>query len=203
MTYIQFQNIHLKFNNKVIFQDFSLAINKGDKLLLSGKSGRGKSTLLNLLLGFTNMDSGKIIIKDEAATPKNYFKIRQMFAFVNQDITLRPGNVQAVLDEIASFSGNEFDGHLRSDLLDYFEFGEELIKKDTKDLSGGERQRLGIILAILLDREVFLLDEITSALDKTLKEKTVDYFSKSDKTVIVVSHDITWSENPVFKEVTL
>jgi putative ABC transport system ATP-binding protein len=77
------------------------------------------------------------------------------------------------------------------ELLDFLELPEEILQKKLELLSGGEKQRIAIVIALLLQRKIFLLDEITSALDKNLKQKIMDFFlQKHDATVMLISHDI-------------
>jgi len=201
MSLIDFSKINLRYGGKQIIKDFSLSIDEGEKVLISGKSGSGKSTLLRILLGFSCFDSGELTVRDRLVSPSDYAEIRKLFAYVNQDVTLRPGNVHKVLEEIAKFSGNNYDGSFNKQLAELFEFDLELLDKDTLELSGGERQRLGIILAIMLDRPIFLLDEVTSALDGGLKSKVADFFSTCDKTVLSISHDREWAETNRFRKV--
>lgn len=203
MSLIEFNNISLSFDNRDLFKDFSLTIEESEKVLISGKSGNGKSTLLRILLGFACVDSGDIYINNQLVSPSDFSETRKLFAYVNQDVTLRPGKVSDVLKEISKFSGNSYNGGFNEQLADLFEFDLSLLEKDTEELSGGERQRLGIILAIMLNRPVFLLDEVTSALDKDLKKKVADYFAQSEKTVIVISHDSEWLKSNKFRKVEL
>ncbi|HKK95366.1 MAG TPA: ABC transporter ATP-binding protein [Anaerovoracaceae bacterium] len=203
MKKIEFKNVSLKFGDKKVLNDFNLEINEKDKILISGKSGKGKSTLLKILLGFENIDDGKIMIDGKDLEELNMFEIRQIFAYVNQDITFRIGRIKDILKEISKFSGNDFDGEIDSNLMKCFEFDEKLLDKTIYDLSGGERQRLGLIMAIMLNRPVYLLDEITSALDTELKERVAEYFAKTDNTVIAVSHDDVWMKTGNFRKVVL
>ena len=203
MQKIEFKNVSLKFGDKIVLKDFNLQINEKDKILISGKSGKGKSTLLKILLGFENIDDGQIIIDGKDLEDLNMFETRQLFSYVNQDITFRFGKIKDILKEISKFSGNSFDGSIDDELMKYFEFEENLLEKTIDDLSGGERQRLGLIVAIILDRPVYLLDEITSALDAELKEKVAVYFANVDKTVIAVSHDDVWANTEKFRKVVL
>ena len=201
MNFIEFADVSLNFGDNEILKNFSLLINEGEKVLISGKSGKGKSTLLRLLLGFENFDSGDIYIKENSITSSDFYETRKLFAYVNQDVTLRPGKVRDVLLEISKFSGNNYDGELNKELSNRFEFDLKLLDKDTEELSGGERQRLGIMLAIMLERPIFLLDEVTSSLDENLKKKVVEYFNTSDKTVIAISHDNVWVNSGEFRKV--
>ncbi len=201
MSAVELSMINLSFDGKGVFKDFSLKIEEGEKVLISGKSGNGKSTLIRIILGFQNFNSGKIFIQDKLVQPQDFRKTRNLFSYVNQDVTLRPGNVRNVLSEIAEFSGNDYNAEFDEELSDYFEFDMNLLDKKTEELSGGERQRLGIILAIMLNRPIFVLDEVTSALDEELKQKVVNYFTNSDKTVIAVSHDSEWFQRGKFRKV--
>jgi len=203
MSLIQLSDININFNNKEVLKDFSLSINEGEKILITGKSGKGKSTLLRILLGFVKSDGGDFYYKGELITSSGYSDIRKEIAYVNQDVTLRPGKVKDVLEEIATFSGNSYDGGFDNELASLFEFDIDLLAKDTVELSGGERQRLGIILSIMLGRDVFLLDEITSALDKNLKTKVVEYYANCKGTVVAISHDSCWLDSDKFREVIL
>ena len=201
MSLITFSNISVQFDDKPLFSDFSLSVDEGEKVLISGKSGNGKSTLLRILLGFSEHTAGEILVNGKTITPNDFSEVRKQIAYVNQDVTLRPGIVRQVLAEVAKFSGNTYDGGFDEALAEHLEFDLTLLDKKTEELSGGERQRLGIILATMLDRPVFLLDEVTSALDKELKRKVADYFANCDKTVISVSHDPQWVDTKAFREV--
>jgi len=201
MDLIEFSDINLRYGEKEIFREYSLSVDEGEKVLISGKSGNGKSSLLRILLGFASFDSGELYVKGKLVSPADFSDIRNLFAYVNQDVTLRPGNARMVLGEIAKFSGNDYDGGFDVELAELFEFDLNLLDKDTEELSGGERQRLGIILAIMLGRPVFLLDEVTSALDEGLKQKVAAYFAACDKTVISISHDREWAESGKFRKV--
>lgn len=201
MSLIEFSNINLKYEDKTIFKDFNLSIEEGEKVIILGKSGNGKSSLIKMLLGFQSFDSGSIIYNNKIVLDSDFRNLRNNFAYVNQDVTLRQGNVRGVLKEISEFSNNTYNGDFDDKLADYFDFSVSLLDKNVEELSGGERQRLGIIIAIMLDRPIFLLDEVTSSLDRALKEKTVNYFAESHKTVISISHDSQWSENSKFRKV--
>ncbi|WP_461205008.1 ABC transporter ATP-binding protein [Clostridium sp. DL1XJH146] len=201
MELIKFSNLNLQYGEKNILKDFSLEINEGEKVLIQGKSGAGKSTLFKILLEFTKFDSGELFIANKKVNSSTSRETRKMFAYVNQDVTLRQGNVRSVLKEISNFSGNNYEGNINETLAEKFDFSIDLFDKKTEELSGGERQRLGIIIAILLDRPIFLLDEVTSALDTELKEKVVKYFSNTEKTVVCISHDKEWLETGNFRKV--
>ncbi len=108
------------------------------------------------------------------------------------------GNVLEAIKEIFSSKINNstnFSTQKLKELMSYFNLQDSTLTKDFSELSGGEKQRIAIIISILLDREIFLLDEPTASLDEELKEKTVDFFSKQkNKIQLVISHDPQWEK---------
>jgi putative ABC transport system ATP-binding protein len=185
---------------RTLFDKYNLSVEEGEKIQIGGRSGSGKSTLLKILLGFIRPDGGTIYVKGKEIFDRDFRRIRRLFAYVNQDVTIRPGPVRQVLKDIASFPGNNYNGQVELNLARFFDMEAGLFDKLSEELSGGERQRLGLMIAIQLNRPVFLLDEVTSALDADLKRKTAEYFAATDKTVIVVSHDSEWKHTGKFRQ---
>lgn len=191
---LELKNINLKYTNKTLFNNFGFKVEKGEKILIKGESGKGKSTMLKIILGFACADSGEVYIDKEKLDKKTVWNIRKKLAYVSQGLEFKPGKTKEVFEEIFSYENNkDIDYKKKTDyFFNYFDLDEDILSKSTEELSGGEKQRIGIIIAILLDRELYLLDEISSALDEKLKKKVADYFLKSDKTVLIVSHDREW-----------
>lgn len=204
---IRFENIYLKYNNKTIFEDFTFNINRNDKIVITGKSGIGKSSLFHLLLGFVVPDKGKIYFEENEIDHKNIWEIRKNFAYVDQDVFIPDTAVKEYINFVFSIKQNHklFNIEKLKSLFEHFEFDfNDIYNKSTSKLSGGERQRIALIVAIMLNRKIFLLDEATSALDSHLKTKVVDYFiNQKDKTVIAISHDPQWLGNNIIKKFDL
>ncbi|MBU1086930.1 MAG: ATP-binding cassette domain-containing protein [Candidatus Omnitrophica bacterium] len=200
---INFKKINLIYNQKKVIEQLSLNIEKGDKVAILGKSGLGKSSLFYLLLGFIAEYKGEIHFNNIPVNQKTVWDIRKQIAFIDQDVSLGQGKAIDWITSVFAFRANAeqaFRQKQMEELLEYFELSKDDLDKDTQELSGGERQRLAIITAILLNRKVFLFDEITSALDAHLKQKTVDFFIKNKEwTVIAISHDSVWLKNPKVK----
>ncbi len=112
-------------------------------------------------MGFVEYEAGEIFVQGSAIEGKDFREVRNQFAYVNQDVTIRKGNVKNYLLSIQSYKHNslEFSGDylLDDELMNYFEFDPHYVLKNSEDLSGGERQRLGIILAIMLKRPIFFV----------------------------------------------
>jgi ABC-type dipeptide/oligopeptide/nickel transport system, ATPase component len=197
-----------QFSEQFVLQDFSFEILPGEKVIVSGRSGIGKTTLFRLLLGFEKPDSGEIYFENRLLDETSVWQLRHKVAYVSQDLNIGRGNLRAFFTETLSLKANlaKKNDALKSlnELLAYFELPETLLQKNIEELSGGEKQRVAIINALLLQRRVFLLDEITSALDKLLKAKVLDYFlQRPDFTVLYISHDNYLPEDVKLKTLKL
>lgn len=201
MSFINLSNISVQYRDKCVLSNFSISIDKGEKILLVGDSGVGKSTIFQVLLGLTPHRKGTLMINNVKVTGEQVISYRPFFSFLNQDVNIGVGLVKDILKEISSYKHNSFPSEIDIDLASHFDFDLSLLNQSIENLSGGERQRLGIIISIMMNRECFLLDEITSALDERLKKKVVDYFSNINQTVVVISHDSHWGNNKIFKKV--
>lgn len=193
---LRFENIFLSFKENNILEDFSLHIKKGEKVLLDAPSGRGKSSLIKIFMGFIRPQKGELYFEGERIDKHNINKVRQEVTWVNQDINLRKLKISELFAEIKDFSSNKninIYGNLNS-LLENFGLSREYLDKTVDKLSGGERQRLGLIIAILLDRKVLFLDEVTSSLDIEMKKKVEEWIVSTDKTVVLISHDTHWNK---------
>lgn len=192
---IELKNITLSFGENTVYDNFNLKMEKGELILLSGSSGSGKSTLLRMIPGFIRPDFGEIILAGETLNKNSLKSVRQKVSYVSQDVDLREEVVNELLEEIFQYKINRhisFPLTKVQELMDEFQLPEGLLRKNLRDLSGGERQRLGIIICLVLDRDIWLLDEVTSALDLELKEMVVTKIRQSGKTVMIVSHDPQW-----------
>ena len=188
------EHLTKQFSDQFVLEDFSFDIQEGEKIIVSGRSGIGKTTLFRLLLGFEQPDSGKIYFENELLTEITVWNLRRRVAYVSQDLNIGRGNLQTFFNETLSLKANVEQksnslGELE-ELLNAFELPDTLLQKNIEELSGGEKQRVAIINALLLKRNIFFLDEITSALDKSLKAKVLDYFLLNPAfTVLSISHD--------------
>lgn len=193
---INLKNIHLSFGDRKIFDDFNLNVKEKEKVLIYGKSGIGKSSILNLILGFVQPDKGEIYYNDRLLNKNNIWDFRKKTAFVTQNNDLTGESVREFILDVLNFKANkkvEMNEERLIELMNYFDLGADFIDKNFQDLSGGEKQRVSIIISIMMDKEIYLLDEITSSLDNKMKEKVVDYFvDEMHKTEIIISHDSHW-----------
>ena len=197
---IKYENIGKFFGSKKVISDFSIRILRGRKILLRGKSGTGKSTLFKMLLGFEKPSEGSLYYRGKPVNSKVAWEIRKEVSYVSQDTDLGQGPVKDLLDEIFTYLPNreKRSSEKLNTLMKEFELEKDTLNKNFENLSGGEKQRIGILIALMLGRDIFLLDEATSALDSELKKRVVDHFLKhEDWTLFVISHDKDWERDEV------
>ena len=187
-----------------VLQDFDLTIRPGEKVGLVGRSGAGKSTILNLLLRFHDVEGGRILIDGQDISGVPQESLREKIGMVTQDTSLlhrsirdnvlygRPDATEAELmqaverAEAADFVADLRDRDGRSGLD--AEVGERGVK-----LSGGQRQRIAIARVMLKDAPILLLDEATSALDSEVEAAIAGnlYRMMENKTVIAIAHRLS------------
>lgn len=197
---IRFEHVSLSYQGHEIIHDLSFEVKTGMKVVISGKSGIGKSSLFSMILGFVRPSKGLIFFNDKIVDEKTVWNIRRKIAYINQDVSIGDGGIKELFANIADMKANrglDFTHAKITELLFFFNLKKELMNKKCSDLSGGERQRLAIVIALLLQRKVFLLDEVSSALDSLLKKKVIDYFMDNPQsTILSISHDTLWLKHP-------
>lgn len=200
---ISFEHIYLSLGERVLFQDFSLCIDPGDKVVLNAPSGSGKTTLLKMLLGFARPDRGDIRIQGMPLTCETVRSVRHACAYVSQDVDFRDQRVRVILAETADYPDNREAGLTVSAVTPFLEklyIDDDIWDKDIGDLSGGERQRFGIALCAALDRPIWLMDEPLSALDDESARAVVSLIAGSPATVLAISHHPGLMDSGAFRE---
>ncbi len=184
----ELENINKTYGDKVIVQDFSATLLRGDKIGLIGLNGAGKTTLLKMILGEEEPDSGTV--KQGTKLQIAYFD--QMRAQLNEDASLA--------DTIAPGSDwVEINGqrkHVMTYLNDFL-FAPERARSPVKSLSGGERNRLLLARLFAKPANVLVLDEPTNDLDIDTLELLEELLEDYKGTVFLVSHDRTFLDNVV------
>ncbi|MCD6556958.1 MAG: ATP-binding cassette domain-containing protein [Bacteroidales bacterium] len=192
----EISNLTLHFNNEIIFNNFSLKIQRGEKIALTGKSGKGKSTLLNLLCGFIPDYEGAISVLGKKLNAENVSDIRKNIAWLPQDTSLAVKTVNELFFEPFGFVLNKPLKPTKKEVTEIFsafELSENLLTKKTNEISGGQKQRIILASCLLLKKPLLLADEPTSALDENIKRKMTDYIlKKNGLTVIAATHDDYW-----------
>lgn len=197
MGMLDIRNISVSYDGKMILSDFDLSVSRGEKILIKGRSGIGKSTLFRLIMGFGVQNSGEISLDGVPVDSDNIWDIRRRVAYVSQDTDIAEGKVSDLIDEVFSFKANK-DNPAKDDLekiMKQLSLSSGLLDKEYMKLSGGEKQRIALVLALISGKDIFLLDEVTAELDADLKQKVVEmFFNNSQWTVLSISHDREWED---------
>jgi ATP-binding cassette, subfamily B, bacterial MsbA len=203
---IEFKNVSLSYQNakRPALNDISFTIKPGEKLALVGRSGGGKTTLVNLLPRFYELQQGQVLIDGVDMRSLPLANLREQFSLVSQDVilfndtifnniaygVLRDASEQDVINAAKAAHAWEFIQQLPHGLQN--EIGDRGVR-----LSGGQRQRIAIARAILKNAPILLLDEATSALD-TESEQHVQAALDTlmqNRTSIVIAHRLSTIEN--------
>ena len=189
-NHIQLDHVSFSFGETVVIRDISIALQRGGAYALIGKSGIGKSTLLNLIAGFLKPDSGQVTIEGKQVTGP-----REQTAFLFQELGLFPW--QTVFQAVAmplKIHGNTSDIPARVlSLLAELHLDQHK-DKYPHQLSGGERQRVALARTLVGNPDLLLMDEPTSALDAMTKEELQSLILRQTQarntTLLFVTHDI-------------
>ena len=202
---IHFDRVHFAYGgSRTVIEDFSLHIRPGEKIGLVGRSGAGKSTIVNLLLRFYDVEGGHILIDGQDIATVQQNSLRAQVGMVTQDTSLMHRSVR---DNIVYGRPGASDEQMlaaakRAEAHDFIEsltdakgrrgydahVGERGVK-----LSGGQRQRIAIARVMLKDAPILLLDEATSALDSEVEAAIQQslYRLMEGKTVVAIAHRLS------------
>lgn len=190
---IEIKNMNKAFGEQEIFKDFSLTINSGEFVIISGTSGKGKTTLLNIIGALEPYDSGEVLIDgaliNNAKAQREYWKNQVGFLFQNFAL-VENKTVRQNLDIIKKDARSDY---LVDETLEHVGLTSKKNKK-VYTLSGGEQQRLALARLFLKKCDIVLADEPTGSLDRknaAMVMQLLADLNKQGKTVIVVTHDET------------
>jgi len=202
---IEFKNVSFKYDNedkqttKPTLNSVSLKILGSKMTSIVGHSGAGKSTILNLIPRFYDINSGDILIDNQSVYKSKISSLRKNISLVSQDTTLFDdtirnniayANLEASQKEIEEAANYSFASEFIEKLPNKYE---TIIGENGTRLSGGEKQRLSIARAMLKKSQIILLDEATSSLDAETENKIQDAinFLTKDRTTIVIAHRLS------------
>ena len=192
---IEFDNITFIYDNKPLMQHFSCCISSGEKVVLYGPSGHGKSTLLASVAGFVLPDKGSIRINGKILDSVAIQQIRRTTAWLPQEFTLPFETVEELIAAPFRLKINQPSKPTKETILNHFArlgLEPELYEKRSIEISGGQRQRIMLAVAALLNKPLIVIDEPTSALDTGSTDKVLAFFRRQAEkgaAVLAVSHD--------------
>ena len=196
-----FKDVTFRYNNidRPVLHNLNLHVDKGETIALVGESGAGKSTILNLVIGFNQVNSGEVLIDGHNMKDIDLRSYRKHLAVVPQTSILFSGTIrdnitygvdnvdEATLDEIVKAAN-------LTDLINSLPDGlDTMVGEHGGKLSGGQRQRISIARALIRNPKVIVLDEATSALDsisEKLRQEALNNLTK-DRTTFIVAHRLS------------
>lgn len=198
---VEIINIRKSFQQRVLFEDYSLSVPDGVFAVIHGKSGAGKTTLLNIIGGLEEVEAGQVLVKGVDITrrrnKKQYY--RHIVGFLFQNFALIDGKtVKQNLEMVSPAFRTEIsikDALEKVGLSDYED-------KRVYTLSGGEQQRVALARLMIKKCDLILADEPTGSLDPENTKVVMDILSdmnKTGKTVIIVTHNEEIVKNAEYK----
>lgn len=191
---IEFKNVKFQREHKIIFDQLNIRFNKNTKTLIRGKIGSGKTTFINLIMGYCLPTNGNIEFDGKLIHPQT---LRKYISYVRQNPKLFN---TSIYHNITYGIGNVNTEHVEElmqkyDLSEIFRNHklEDSVGKGGSHLSGGQKQIVLLLHAIIKDCPILILDEPTASLDGNVKEKVIQILKDlfQNKTVFVITHDDT------------
>jgi ATP-binding cassette subfamily B protein len=193
-------NINFKYpNSSLIINNLNLNVKLGEKILIQGASGEGKTTLIDILSGLITPNSGKLKIDGQIINKKKIEKYQKNISLIPQDIFIAE---QSFLQNIAlGFSPDNIEFKKVQWCAKIAEIDEfimrtskkynSIISHDGSNLSGGQKQRIGIARGLYKNSDIIIFDESTNSLDEKIEKKIFSNFNKylKNKIIIFISHD--------------
>lgn len=190
---IQIQNAVKTFKGNTAIQNLTLEVKKGEILGLLGANGAGKSTTINMLLGFLKPDSGSVII-NEIDTSKNAEEARKIIGYIPENVNLYPYlSGLENLDYFCKLANLKYSKAILENYLTRCGLQEEAHHNKVATYSKGMRQKVGIAIAYAKKAKIYLLDEPASGLDPVASNELSELLKKlalEGATILMASHDI-------------
>lgn len=192
---IRFDRVSVTVRHATILSDISFALFPGEKAVFCGKSGSGKSSVLRTFIGLHALARGTVYFQETPLTPASVQSIRSSAAYIGQEPVLGAENVREALLLPFQFKTHRDRCPTEAQILDVMarlQLTADILKQPGSRISGGEKQRIALARGLLLGKNLYLLDEVTSALDAESKQAVFDVLSDPQLTVLSVAHDTEW-----------
>lgn len=202
---IAFKNVSFVYpdTNIEALKDVSFTLKSGETLAILGKTGSGKSTILDLIGRLYDIDKGEILIDGTVISKLNLYSLRESIGYVPQDAFLfsdtiknniKFGKEDATDEEVIEAAKN---ARVHKNIMGFNKGYDTVLGERGITLSGGQKQRVSIARAIIKKPDILLFDDCLSAVDTETEEKILKNLIKltKDKTTIIVSHRVSSAKN--------
>jgi ATP-binding cassette subfamily B protein len=202
---IEFKNVHFTYDDTNIkaLQGLSFKVNSGETLAIIGKTGSGKSTILDLIGRLYDIDKGQLLIDNQPIDQLNLTSLRDAIGYVPQDAFLFSDTINNNIKFGKENASNEAvitaakNAQVHKNIVKFTNGYETILGERGITLSGGQKQRVSIARAIIKDPKILLFDDCLSAVDTETEEKILNNLKtiSNGKTSIIVSHRISSAKN--------
>jgi ATP-binding cassette subfamily B protein len=202
---IEFKNVSFVYpdTNIEALKNVSFTLKSGETLAILGKTGSGKSTILDLIGRLYDIDNGSILVDNTVISDLNLSSLRESIGYVPQDAFLfsdtignniKFGKEDATEDEVIEAAKN---ARVHKNIIGFNKGYETILGERGITLSGGQKQRVSIARAIIKKPDILLFDDCLSAVDTETEEKILKNLVKltKDKTTVIVSHRVSSAKN--------
>ena len=194
---IEFRDVSYRVAGAQVLSGFNLQVQRGETLVLLGRSGSGKTTTLKLVNRLLSPTAGEVLVNGAPNTEGDVIRLRRSIGYVIQDVGLFPHyTVERNIGLVPRIEGWPA-GRIRvrvQELLHLVGFAADMTARYPHQLSGGQRQRVGVARALAADPEILLMDEPFGALDPLTRDELQREFlslqQRLHKTVVFVTHDL-------------
>ncbi len=189
---IKISNLNKSFNSRQLYKGFDMTIENGDFVIFKGPSGCGKTTLLNMIGGIEDVDSGSVVINGYDTSKKRDRQkiLSEEVGFLFQNFALVE---EKTVKQNLSFVKKKYRQNIEmKDALSFVGLSEDVLNKKVYTLSGGEQQRVAIARLIMKKCNIILADEPTGSLDRKNADMVFDLLNglnEKGKTIVLVTHD--------------
>ena len=194
---IEFRDVSYRVADTEVLSGFNLRVERGETVVLLGRSGSGKTTSLKLVNGLVTPTSGEICVKGVPNREADWIRLRRSIGYVIQDVGLFPHfTIERNIGLVPKIEGwpQERIRARVTELLQMVGLAPEIAARYPHQLSGGQRQRVGVARALAADPEILLMDEPFGALDPLTRDELQREFlllqQRLHKTVVFVTHDL-------------
>ncbi len=196
---IEFKNIKKAYGDKVIMEDFNLAVEKGDFVTIIGSSGCGKTTALKMVNGLIQPTEGKIYIDGQDISTVDQTMLRRNIGYAIQGSVLFPHmTVEENIAYVPNLLNKKDKKRTKAAVEKWMKIvglDEDMLKRYPSELSGGQQQRVGIARALAASPEILLMDEPFGAVDEItrgqLQTELKRIYEETGITILFVTHDIS------------
>jgi ABC transport system ATP-binding/permease protein len=206
VSFLQVNNLTKSFGDHILFEDITFGVAQGQKIGLIAKNGTGKTTLLNIIAGKEDYDSGSVVFRNDLRVgyleqapqyPAGLTVLQACFYSQNETVKLLAEYEQALMDE-DSTKVNELLERMDSlKAWDYEQRAKQILgelkihnyDQKVESLSGGQLKRVALANVLITEPELIILDEPTNHLDLEMTEWLEDYLSRSTISILMVTHD--------------